>query len=235
MPKKTVLARRIAWELGVLAILLLIVFAPNILQWLSLIAPIVYAPQAAFVFPLQVGSQNYNLTLFVGSSYVSTVSPLYNANIWTPFGTLGSLSSANYELRLGVAPFFIITTPPVTGFTCSDMTVTPSSPVTYNAATTYAFRTRCGDAPTEVILQMTRNGESLPAYQLSAGTVISLGGGYYEVQTKLAAGNYKYFWVIMNSTDTSQTSELDYVVNKAVSTLNLTLDGVSAKDRKSVV
>jgi len=127
---------KIAWELGVLFVLLLVVFAPNLVRLLGAIAPLIPAPQPAFVWPLQIGSPNYNLTLVAGQSFATMASQNYELNAWTIFGSSGNMSSEGYSLQLGIAPMLVA---PPAELNWSDLTTSPASPAVWAPSKEYNF------------------------------------------------------------------------------------------------
>lgn len=215
---------RIAWELGVLFVLLLVVFAPNIAQVLSALGPLIPAPQPAFVYPLWAGSANFNLTLVAGQSFVALTSTNYGLSVWTIGGVAGNMSSANYNLQLGAAP--LLTTTPAAGVLAwFDNLTVPASPTTYDPAQSYTFSIRWSGLPDEVRLRLTRGGLTLPYYQLSTGEVVQSGDYYTVTIPTLKAGDYTYQWTAYKNASSNQTPEWGYLIRKAVSTLELTVDG----------
>jgi len=120
----------------VLFVLLLVVFSPSLVRMLAAIAPLIPAPQPAFLAPLWVGSANYNLTAMAGHSFAILSSSNYNMTAWTVFGAAGNLSSANYAVQLGVGPMLGV---PVAELNWSQLTMSPSSPRVYASENVYTF------------------------------------------------------------------------------------------------
>ncbi|MEM7815020.1 MAG: hypothetical protein QXF55_01610 [Candidatus Aenigmatarchaeota archaeon] len=230
------LAKRLIapWELGILFVLLLVVFSPNIVRLMVGVAPLVPAPRPAFVYPIVAASSNFNMMLVAGQAFGVLTSPNYLTNVWTVAGVAGTMTSESYMLELGIPPLLLVPAVP-SGVAWAENTTIPPSPAVYDPAQSYTFSIWWYGA-TDVLFEMWRDGLAYRSYAYSAGQVERKWDIVYTVTfPTLPAGEYTYRWSGFNrSAVANQTPAWGYTVSKASSVLSFTIDGEAADRLVSV-
>jgi len=191
---------KIAWELSVLFVLLMVVFAPNIVRWMAVIAPLIPAPQPAFVTPLQTWSANYNLTLMAGHAFAMMGSVNYNLTGWVVYGSAGVVNSTSYIVYLGVAPLLGV---PAAELNWTDNYTIPASPASWLEGKTYNFNISWTAAPGRSLAEV-----KFRLYNVScAGTLLNTTSFPNPVSKQmftatmynLSTGTYCYKWSARDS------------------------------------
>jgi hypothetical protein len=222
---------RIAWELSVLFVLLLVVFAPNLVRMLGVIAPLIPAPQAAFVYPLQIGSFSYNLTMIAGlAGFELMDSDSYSLGMLTG-GLSGEMSSANYVMQLGVAGI-VIGPAPAAAINWSDNTTVPVSPITYNASQDYTFVISWSGNPSVVrffhLNPVSYAGAIRYVTEIYENEIEKTADFYTMKFPGLQAGDHYYYWIADSKCAPACLGEGDlwlYRINQATTSIDLSLDG----------
>jgi len=213
---------RIAWELGVLGLMIFMVFA------VQFMAPLLVSGGGQFIRTYSSGSANFNLTIVQSGVEGNLSSSSYSLSIIS--GDSGStMDSTSYKLLIGSGQLIYPTTAIVGPPQFFDHVISPSDAV-YSGLQIYQFSAKIlGESDIDYVkFTLYKSNGEIVFYTLGSG-IDKIGDIYTANFAYLSAGNYTYEWFARDlSGRTAKDQIRPYNIRKASPGLNMTFDGVES-------